>query len=367
LNDAPATVATPAPSTPDPGRGPGSSDEQPVAGARIPTIRVSDLVKVYPGGTRAVDGITFDVGAGEFFGFLGPNGAGKTTTIRILATLLQPTSGLAAVAGHDVLAEPAAVRRSVGFAMQTVAIDQFSTGRENLELIGHLHRVPGAELRRRVDELLELMNLTAAARKLAGTYSGGMKRRLDLATALIHQPAVLFLDEPTEGLDPQSRTALWEELERINRAGTTMFLTTHYMEEADRLCNRVAIVDEGKIVVEGRPADLKRAIGADVVSLAMSTDGDAARLTHAQAEVERLLAGFEPVVRLERSPDGMTVYVQNAAAAIPELVRRLDGDGVALAALTMTQPSLDDVFLRHTGKRIRSEDASQAIPLGWWS
>src|SRR5438105_13165540 len=211
------------------------------------------------------------------------------------------------------------------------------------------------------------MVLTEVAKKLARAYCGGMKRRLDLACGLVHGPQVLILDEPTEGLDPQSRTALWEELERINRAGTTMFLTTHYMEEADRLCNRVAIVDEGKIVVEGSPADLKRAIGADVVSLAVTTDGDAARLAQSQAAVEKLLAGFEPVVRLERSPDGMTVYVRNAAAAIPELVRRLDGDGVLLGSLTMTQPSLDDVFLRHTGKRIRSEAASQPLNLGWWS
>src|SRR3990170_7184956 len=195
--------------------------------------------------------MSFEVAPGELFGFLGPNGAGKTTTIRILATLLRSTSGRAVVAGHDVARDPAVVRRLVGFAMQTVAIDIMGTGRENLELIGRLHRVPGPELRRRVDELLELMGLAEAGGKLAGTYSGGMKRRLDLASALVHRPAVLFLDEPTEGLDPQSRAAVRQEVVRINRAGTTMFLTTHYMEEADRLCDRLAIVDAGRIVVEG--------------------------------------------------------------------------------------------------------------------
>jgi ABC-type multidrug transport system ATPase subunit len=197
-------------------------------------IEVDELVKVYPGGTRAVDGITFRVEPGELFGFLGPNGAGKTTTIRILATLLRATSGRARLAGFDVETQAADVRRSLGLAMQTPTLDAFATGRENIELIGRLHRVTGAELRRRADALLELMGLTDVARKLAGTYSGGMRRRLDLACALVHRPHVLILDEPTEGLDPQSRIALWEELERISRDGTTMLLTTHYMEEADR-------------------------------------------------------------------------------------------------------------------------------------
>src|SRR5918996_2327946 len=217
-------------------------------------IEVGDLVKVYPGGTRAVDGVSFAVGPGELFGFLGPNGAGKTTTIRILATLLRLTSGSARVAGYDVVSQPAEVRRRLGLAMQTPTLDAFSTGRETLELAGHLHRMPGDEIKGRADELLELMGLSAVAKKITGTYSGGMKRRLDLASALMHRPQVLILDEPTEGLDPQSRTALWEELERINQAGTTMMLTTHYMEEADRLCTRLAIIDNGKIMIEGAPS-----------------------------------------------------------------------------------------------------------------
>ncbi len=328
-----------------------------------PVIDVAGLSKVYPGGTTAVDGIDFSVSVGEFFGFLGPNGAGKTTTIRILATLLAPSAGTARVAGLDVVEHPAEVRRRVGFAMQSVAIDQMSTGRENLELIGRLHRVPRAELRRRVDELLELMTLSQVGGKLAGTYSGGMKRRLDLASALVHRPQVLFLDEPTEGLDPQSRAALWEELARVNAAGTTMFLTTHYMEEADRLCRRLAIIDHGRIVASGSPAMLKKEIGADTVTLRLEADGEAA-LAEAQDLVQGRLVGYEPVVGLERSPLGVVVSVSDAESAIPGLLSRLDGQ-VRVGGLAMDKPTLDDVFLHFTGRRIRAEDADQPINLGW--
>ena len=232
-----------------------------------PIIEVRDLVKVYGGQTRALDGITFEVAPGELFGLLGPNGAGKTTTIRILATLLRATSGTARVAGFDVATHTHEVRKRLGLAMQTPTLDAFSTGRETLELAGQLHRMPAAEVRRRADELLELMGLASVAKKLAGAYSGGMRRRLDLASALMPHPDLLILDEPTEGLDPQSRTALWEELERISASGTTMLLTTHYMEEADRLCTRLAIVDNGQIVVEGTPVELKRSVGAETVVL----------------------------------------------------------------------------------------------------
>jgi len=333
------------------------------ATAPSPVIEVAGLSKVYPGGTTAVDGIDFSVSVGEFFGFLGPNGAGKTTTIRILATLLAPSAGTARVAGLDVVAHPADVRRRVGFAMQTVAIDQMSTGRENLELIGRLHRVPGPELRRRVDELLELMTLSQVAGKLAGTYSGGMKRRLDLASALVHRPQVLFLDEPTEGLDPQSRTALWEELARVNAAGTTMFLTTHYMEEADRLCRRLAIIDHGRIVASGSPTVLKREIGADSVTLRLEADGEIA-LLQAQDLVHRRLEGFDPVIGMERTQLGVVVSVSDAESAIPGLLSRLGGE-VRVSSLSMDKPSLDDVFLHFTGRRIRAEDADQPINLGW--
>jgi ABC-2 type transport system ATP-binding protein len=328
-------------------------------------VEVAGLVKEYPGGTRALDGIDVAVGHGEFFGFLGPNGAGKTTTIRILATLIPLTAGRASIGGLDVVRQPAEIRRRVGFAMQAVAIDVLSTGRENLELIGRMHRVPSGELRKRVDELLELMSLAEVGNKLAGTYSGGMKRRLDLASALVHKPDVLFLDEPTEGLDPQSRTALWEELERVNRDGTTMFLTTHYMDEADRLCGRLAIIDHGRIVASGSPDALKRAVGSDTVTLRLASDG-AERLAEAQATVERLVEGFEPVLGIERTPDGIRLSVADAEAVIPALLRRLDGSDVAITGLSMDKPSLDDSFLHYTGRRIRTEDADQPIELGWF-
>jgi daunorubicin resistance ABC transporter ATP-binding subunit len=326
-------------------------------------IEVRDLVKVYGGQTRAVDGISFEVAPGELFGFLGPNGAGKTTTIRILATLLRQTAGSARVAGFDVAAQPAEVRRRLGLAMQTPALDAFSTGRESLELAGRLHRMPGDEIRRRADELLELTGLASVAKKLTGTYSGGMKRRLDLASALMHRPQVLILDEPTEGLDPQSRTALWQELERISRAGTTMLLTTHYMEEADRLCSRLAIIDSGRIVVEGEPGQLKRSIGGDTVILQLeASNGD---LEHQRGQVRRLLEPMIPAEEMVPHPAGVSLAVPNASAAIPALLRRLDGDGVQIAGLQMSQPTLDDVFMKFTGHRIREEAADQPIILAW--
>ena len=331
-----------------------------------PVIEVQDLVKVYSGDTRAVDGITFSIQPGELFGFLGPNGAGKTRTIRILATLLRATSGIARVAGLDVGTQAAEVRRRLGLAMQAPTLDTFATGRENIELIGRMHRVPAAELRRRTDELLELMGLSTVARKLAGTYSGGMRRRLDLASALVHRPAVLILDEPTEGLDPQSRIALWGELERISRDGTTMLLTTHYMEEADRLCNRVAIIDNGRIVVDGSPADLKAGIGADTVTLQLETRGPE-DLARQQTSVRELLSGFDPLEAVTPETFGVSLSVRNAGRALPELMRSLDrnGDGVRIAGLAVSQPTLDDVFLKYTGRRIRTEAADQPIILGW--
>ena len=329
-------------------------------------IEVENLVKVYSGGTRAVDGISFHVGAGELLGFLGPNGAGKTTTIRILATLLAATSGAARVAGFDVTTQASDVRRRLGLAMQTPTLDTFATGCENIELIGRTHRVPRAELKRRTDELLELMGLTAVARKLAGTYSGGMRRRLDLACALVHRPQVLILDEPTEGLDPQSRIALWDELERISQDGTTMLLTTHYMEEADRLCNRVAIIDNGRIVVDGSPADLKAGIGADTVTLQLDANGPE-DLARQQEDVRGLLRGFGSLESVTPEPFGVRLAIRDAGRAIPELMRRLDGNGrvVHVIGVAVGQPSLDDVFVKYTGRRIRAEAADHPIILGW--
>jgi ABC-2 type transport system ATP-binding protein len=322
-------------------------------------IEVNDLVKVYGKDTRAVDGISFGVAAGELFGFLGPNGAGKTTTIKVLATLLEPTEGSARVAGFDVRTQAGEVRKRLGLAQQMPALDMFSNGRETLELAGLLQRMPRAEVKKRADELLELMGLTSVATKLTGTYSGGMRRRIDLASALMHRPPVLILDEPTEGLDPQSRTALWEELERINQAGTTMLLTTHYMEEADRLCSRLAIIDAGKIVIDGSPTELKRSIGADTVILQLeAADGD---LEAQRAKVGRLLEGMVPAESVSPHPDGVSLAVPNASKSVPALLRRLDGDGVTISGLQMSQPSLDTVFLKYTGRSIREEEADQSL------
>jgi ABC-2 type transport system ATP-binding protein len=329
-----------------------------------PVIEVRDLVKVYGKGekaTRAVDGIDFDVAPGELFGLLGPNGAGKTTTIRILATLLAPTSGTVRVAGLDVREQPHEVRRRLGLALQTATLDAFSTGRETLELAGRMHRLPSAEIRRRADELLELMTLTKVAGKLTGTYSGGMKRRLDLAAALMHRPQLLILDEPTEGLDPQSRTALWEELERISHSGTTMLLTTHYMEEADRLCKRLAIIDNGKIAVEGSPAELKRTIGADTVVLEFAEIEGDGLVDHVRGQLD----GLVPSDAVTAHPAGVSLAVAQASQAIPAVLRRLEGNGLSIHGLHMSQPSLDDVFMKYTGRSIREEAADQYIVLGW--
>jgi len=335
-------------------------------------IEVADLVKIYKGRgktepVRAIDSISFAVDEGEFFGFLGPNGAGKTTTIRILATLARPTSGRAVVAGLDVLQQADAVRRRIGLAMQMVALENMLSGRENLELIGRLHRVPEEILRPRVDELLELMNLTAAAGRPAGTYSGGMRRRLDLATALVHRPQVLFLDEPTEGLDPQSRLQLWERIAAYKAAGRTVLLTTHYMEEAERLCDRLAIVDEGRIAVEGTPDALKRSVGADAVEIALGHDDGVEGLAATQVAATALVEGLAGVLGVSPSSAGVAVSVASAPAAVPVLLRRLEGEGLRVVGLTMREPSLDDVFLRYCGRHIRAEEADRPIDLGWWS
>jgi len=249
--------------------------------------------------------------------------------------------------------------------MQTVSIDQLATGRESLELIGRLYRVPARDLRVRVAELLAMMGLTEVADRKAGTYSGGMRRRLDLASALVHRPAVLFLDEPTEGLDPQSRSALWSELRRIGAEGTTMFLTTHYMEEADGLCDRIAIIDRGRVVISGTPTELKRSIGADTVELRLGEDA-AGGLVGAQDRIARRLEGFGALTSLERTDAGLRLALTEANSAIPELFRRLDGEDVSIESLAMSKPTLADVFLRYTGREIRAEPADQPIDLGWF-
>ena len=319
-------------------------------------IRVEDLVKVYPGGTRAVDRVRFRVGQGEFFGFLGPNGAGKTTTIKVLATLLKKTSGRAVVAGYDVDRDAQSVRRSIGFAMQEVGLDDLSKGRDFLVLQGVLYGMSRRDASVRAGELLELVGLADVADRRVGTYSGGMRRRIDLVGALMHSPQLLFLDEPTTGLDPQSRLAIWEHLERLSSDGVTVFLTTQIMEEADRLCDRIAIIDRGTIVAEGSPADLKAEVGGDVVHLTLADGGENGQLIDKAAS----LAAEQSFVRQVESVDGhLAVKVVDGGEAAPHLMRNLHDAGISVRNVTVSQPSLDDVFLKHTGRQIRADEASE--------
>jgi ABC-2 type transport system ATP-binding protein len=293
--------------------------------------------------------IDLTVSSGEVFGFLGPNGAGKTTTVRMLCTLLPPTAGTATVAGLDVVKDAAQVRRRIGVALQEIGLDPVQTGRELLELQCGLYGITGQRGRRRTEELLELVGLSDAADRRTKTYSGGMKRRLDLASALVHSPEVLFLDEPTTGLDPASRMTIWDEVRRINGGGATVFLTTQYLEEADQLCDRLAIIDEGRIVAEGTPEQLKATMGHDVVSVAL----DAADLAAAEAALTSL-PGLERVLS---EPGALALYVENGAAQVAEIVRRLDREQIVAAAITVARPTLDDVFLKATGRRLEGRES----------
>ena len=313
-------------------------------------IMVGDLVEVYSDGTKAVDSISFNVKEGEFFGFLGPNGAGKSTTIKILTTLLKKTLGSVVVAGHDIDADAAEIRKIIGVQSQETTVDGDLTGRENLTLQGHFQQMENNKIKKRVNELLKLVELESAADKRARNYSGGMKKRLDLATALIHEPRLLFLDEPTTGLDPQSRIAIWTYLEKLNKEGTTIFLTTQYLEEADKLCKRLSIIDFGKIVASGTPAELKREIGADSIQVALEN------CEKDKPKAMELLKSMTDVTEvMETAEECLTVYAKNAGLLIADIVRALDSSDIRLSSVTFSSPSLDDVFLKHTGRRIRAE------------
>jgi ABC-2 type transport system ATP-binding protein len=319
------------------------------AGAASAAVVARDLTRTFDDEVEAVRGIDLEISRGEFFGFLGPNGAGKTTTVRMLCTLLPPSSGTATVTGLDVDAEGEEVRPRIGVALQEIGLDPVQTGRELLELQCGLYGILGTAAKQRTEELLELMGLVDAADRLTKTYSGGMKRRLDLASALVHDPDVLFLDEPTTGLDPASRITVWEEMQKINDSGTTIFLTTQYLEEADKLCDRVAIIDAGEIVAEGSPEALKERIGRDVVSVALE-GADA-------AATEAAIGGLPGLDHVVHELDALAVYVRDGASSVGEIVRRLDDAGIPVGAIAVARPSLDDVFLEATGRRLEGGES----------
>ncbi len=312
------------------------------------SIVVEGLVREFRKGPRAVDGIDLRVEPGEIYGFLGPNGAGKSTTVLMLTTLLPPTAGTARVAGFDVVREGPKVRGSIGAALQEAALDQLLTGRDHLRLQTRLQGRPREARRSRTVELLERVGLTEAADRKVGGYSGGMKRRLDLALALVHRPRVLFLDEPTTGLDPQSRTALWEEVARLAREdGVTVFLTTQYLEEADVLADRVGIIDHGRIVAEGTPTDLKAEIGRPSVHAIAARSQDKGRIVELLGRFGEPLGNGELAVRLE------------TGVGLADVVRGLDQEGIALDDVELRAPTLDDVFLAKTGRTLEGAEESE--------
>jgi ABC-2 type transport system ATP-binding protein len=313
-------------------------------------IEALDLRKSYPPDVQALDGLSLAVPAGTIFGLLGPNGAGKSTTVRILTTLSRPDAGGARVAGIDVLAEPVRVRHTIGVVAQKHGLDPEATGRENLVLQGECHGITGADLRGRVADALERFGLADAADRQAKTYSGGMQRRLDLAMGLIHRPRVLFLDEPTTGLDPEVRADIWREIERLAREELmTILLTTHYLDEADRLASRLAIVDRGRIVAEGSPHQLKSELEGDRIQIELVDEHEAAART--------ALAGVSGVGDAALEGRMLHARARDGAAAIPAVLAALDAHGVTAASVTLARPSLDDVYLRHAGRSFDRADA----------
>jgi ABC-2 type transport system ATP-binding protein len=314
-------------------------------------IQTRGLRRVFKSRKRTVEavaGVDLTVRSGEIFGFLGPNGAGKTTTLRMLATLMPPSGGSATVAGFNLLTQPDRIRERIGYVGQAGGSDREITGRHELEFQGRLYGKSPAEARKRAAELTTMLELEVCADRKTGTYSGGQKRRLDIGLGLVHDPQLLFLDEPTTGLDPQSRARVWDEVRRMHDRGTTVFLTTHYLDEADALCDRIAIIDYGKIVAEGTPEELKRAVAGDVVTLTVA--GDQQRALDILKE--------QPFVREANLDEGsVLLYVDRGEVAMPAILRLLDGAGLTLVTIGLHRPSLDDVFLRQTGRSLRETAA----------
>jgi ABC-2 type transport system ATP-binding protein len=313
-------------------------------------IEAHELVREFRN-KRAVDGVDLAVPPGEIYGFLGPNGAGKTTTVRMLCTLLRPTSGSARVSGFDVARDPGSVRMHIGVALQEASLDLGQTGRELLELQARLFSLPAAVARKRIDELVSLVDIGDALDKRVKTYSGGMRRRLDLALALVHEPQILFLDEPTTGLDPQSRRQVWAEVKRLNEEqGLTVFLTTQYLEEADELAHRVGIIADGRIVAEGTPEELKRKVGRDVVVLRVEGDPD---LAHAA------VISLPDIERVDVAEHEIRMMVSDGPAAIPQVAARLAlTEGIDVREMTLRRPTLDDVFLEVAGREMAAGEAA---------
>jgi ABC-2 type transport system ATP-binding protein len=322
---------------------------------RMPDEVVSavDLKKYFrtrSGNVKAVDGLDLSIPAGQVFGFLGPNGAGKTTTLRILTTLIVPDSGRAVVAGYDVLKDPGEVRRHIGYVSQAGGSDRPATGRENLVLQGRLYGMLKTNAEKRASELIDLLDLTEFADRIVYTYSGGQRRRLDVALGIMHGPQVLFLDEPTTGLDPQNRANLWEQIAKLKATGTTIFLTTHYLEEADILSDYVAIMDHGQIVAQGTPDELKRQVSLDTIRITLSNP--------AQNPVVRGVLERQEIVKgVADEGDSLRISVDNGEAALPRIMRALDNDNISIAGISLSTATLDDVFLEKTGRSLRDTAA----------
>jgi ABC-2 type transport system ATP-binding protein len=316
-----------------------------------PVIETHGLRRVFKTRARTVEavaGVDLTVRPGEIFGFLGPNGAGKTTTLRMLSTLMPPSGGTARVAGCDLLTQSGEIRNRIGYVGQAGGADREITGRRELVFQGRLYGMSSEAARRRAAELIEMLELDVCADRVGSTYSGGQKRRLDIGLGLVHDPQLLFLDEPTTGLDPQSRARVWDEVRHMHDRGTTVFLTTHYLDEADALCDRIAIIDHGKIVAEGTPEELKRAVAGDVVTLSVAGD---------QQRALDLLKD-QPFVRESRLEEGsILLYVDRGEVAMPAILRLLDSAGMQLMTIGLHRPSLDDVFLRQTGRSLRETAA----------
>src|SRR5690348_11420911 len=316
-----------------------------------PVIETRALRRVFRTRKReveAVAGVDLDVRAGEIFGFLGPNGAGKTTTLRMLATLLPPSGGTARVVGCELATEPGRIRERIGYVGQAGGADREITGRTELVFQGRLYGMTPGQARTRAGELIEMLELEAAADRKVSTYSGGQKRRLDIGLGLVHDPQLLFLDEPTTGLDPQSRARVWDEVRKMHDRGTTVFLTTHYLDEADALCDRVAIIDYGRIVAQGTPEELKRAIAGDVVTFTVAGEPQAAL---------DAVTGQDFVREARLDGASVQLYVDRGEVAMPAILRLLDGAGLQLVTVELHRPSLDDVFLRKTGRSLRETAA----------